>query len=251
MFPSSTTPTTILFIPGAWHSPTCYNNLLPALQVSSYNTELIHLPSVNPSTPHKDFTEDVLHIRSRIESAASAGHKIILSEAVKGLDWESQQKQKQPDGGKQKRGGVTHVFYCCSFLIPEGESLVSAFGGVDLPWYRISEDRRVVMPAGPGEVFYNDMEVGEVERAVAELKPHSYMNFHSVVGYAAWKYVPSTYLYCLRDAAIPIEVQRMMVEEVAKGVAIRTETVDSSHSPFYSVPGEVVRAIRRAAGEVV
>ncbi|KAL3470984.1 alpha/beta-hydrolase [Aspergillus californicus] len=248
--------TTILFIPGAWHSPECFTKLLAPLAEAGYTTELVHLPSLNPSTPHTDFfAEDVTHIRTRIEAAASTGHQIILfvhsyggipgSEAVRGLDYRTRQATL-----KTQPGGVTHIFYCCSFLIPEGSSLISAIWGEDLPWFRISGDGEVVTPADPGAVFYNDMDEGDVRVAVEALRPHNYMTFHSVVGYAAWKYVPCTYLYCLRDSAIPIAAQRMMVEEVAVGVGIRTEVVDASHSPFYSVPGEVVGAVRRAAGEL-
>lgn len=42
-----------------------------------------------------------------------------------------------------------------------------------------------------------------------------------------------------------------MVEETAKGYGVRTETVDASHSPFYSQPDQLTAAIRRAAGENV
>lgn len=76
---------------------------------------------------------------------------------------------------------------------------------------------------------------------------HSYQTLHSKCTYAAWKKVPSTYLYCLQDAAIPIAIQRMMVEETARGYSFATETVDASHSPFYTVPDKVAEAIQRAA----
>ena len=79
----------------------------------------------------------------------------------------------------------------------------------------------------------------------------NYQTFHSPCTYAAWKHVPSTYLCCRNNAAIPLTVQRMMVEETAKGFGINTETVDASHSPFYSKPDELTAAIRRAAGDDV
>lgn len=72
---------------------------------------------------------------------------------------------------------------------------------------------------------------------------------HSTVTYAVWKHVPSTYLYCLKDAAIPVEVQRMIVEQTGKGYNISTETVDASPSPFLSRSEETAAAIRMAIGE--
>lgn len=56
-------------------------------------------------------------------------------------------------------------------------------------------------------------------------------------------------MYTTKDAAIPLPTQQMMVEQVAKGIPISTETVDAGHSPFLSKPEETAMAIRRAAGE--
>lgn len=249
MAPSSTT---IVFVPGAWHSPDCFDPVVERLNKSGYNTSKVHLPSVGPEKHHLDFSPDVAEIRSHILRAADAGQRVVVvvhsyggipaNEAIKGLEYDTRQKQNQ-------KGGVVHLFYCCSFVIPEGQSLISAFGGNDLPWFNISDDRLQVMPATPVETFYNDLSDEDASKFVSQLKPHSYQTFHSKCTYAAWKVVPSTYLYCLKDAAIPLEIQKLLVEETAKGYGFNTESVDASHSPFQSKPDEVADAIRRAAGE--
>lgn len=148
---------------------------------------------------------------------------------------------------------MAHLFFCCSFLISEGESLVSTFGDHS-PWYRLTDEGTGAWPLTPAETFYNDLPEDEVEAAVAMLRPFSIGCSSSRLTYAAWKEVPSTYLYCSRDQASPVEVQRMMVEEWAGkrfGVEMRTETVESGHSPFYLCPDQLAAAIRRAAGEDV
>jgi pimeloyl-ACP methyl ester carboxylesterase len=244
--------TTILFVPGAWHNPDCYDPVIRILETAKYKTDKVHLPSVNPPEHYLNFDEDVAQIRRQIEQAVNAGDYVVVvahsygglpsNEAIKGLDIKTRQKEGL-------MGGVTHLFFCCSFIIPEGESLISAFGGKDLPWFMVAEDGLEVNPENPDKVFYNDCSPSQVESAVASLRPHSYQCFLSHCTYAAWKEIPSTYLYCLRDAAIPLAVQRMMVEETAKGVEMKTETVDASHSPFISQPAELAAAIRRAAGE--
>jgi pimeloyl-ACP methyl ester carboxylesterase len=188
----------------------------------------------------------------QIEQAVDSGQKVVVvvhsygalpaNEAIQGLDWQSRQ-------GNSQIGGVVHLFFCCSFIIPEGKSLWGALGGQDLPWYRVSEDRLEVNPANPADILYNDMPQHEVEAAIASLRPHSYLAFHSPCTYAAWKVVPSTYLYCTKDASMSLSVQKKMVEDTAKGYPVKTETVDASHSPFYSVPTEMAQAIRKAAGE--
>lgn len=68
------------------------------------------------------------------------------------------------------------------------------------------------------------------------LQPHSYQVFHTPLTYEGWRHVPTTYIYCTLDAAIPIHIQKMMVEETAKGVNINTEELNAGHSPFINMP---------------
>lgn len=242
--------TTIVFVPGAWHNPLCYYAVAIKLRESGYKTRYVTLETCGPKIHHASFDPDVQKIRSAVLEEIDAGQKVILvvhsyggipsSVAVEGLDMASRKAQSL-------RGGVAHLFFCCSFLIPEDRSLIEAFGGSDLPWFDVSPDRTAVDAMTPEKIFYNDMRQDEIESAIAHLKTHSYQPFHSKVTYAGWKHLPTTYLYCLQDQAIPIQVQKMMVEDWAKGVGIRTETVDASHSPFFSKPIETAMAIQRAA----
>ncbi|KAJ5378520.1 alpha/beta-hydrolase [Penicillium cosmopolitanum] len=248
-------PTTVLFIPGAWHSPDCFDAVIKQLEAVNYRTRKVYLPSVNPPNYEINYFEaDVMQIRAQIEAEIANGSHVLVvvhsygslpaNEAIRGLDLETRRKEGLD-------GGVSHLFFCCSFVIAEGHSLISAFGGKDLPWFMVSDDRLEVHPAGPEKIFYNDCNESQVTEAVAALRPHSYQTFHRPCTYAAWKTVPSTYLYCTQDEAIPIGVQRLLVEGTAQGYAIRTESLEASHSPFYSQPDGMTAAIQRAAGDNV
>jgi pimeloyl-ACP methyl ester carboxylesterase len=220
------------------------------LEAADYKTDLVSLPSVGPKEHLKNFDPDVDEIRKHIQAAADAGQNVVVvahsygsipsSEAIKGLDVQSRKAAGQP-------GGVSHFFFLAAFIIPEHQTLISAFGGNDLPWFKINDARTEVNPDGPAQVFYNDLPEAEQEAAVAKLLPFSYQVFHSPVTYAAWRDVPSTYLYCTQDAAIPLQIQELMVTGTAQGVPFRTEIVDAGHSPFMGKPTEVVEAIKRAA----
>lgn len=140
----SSQSTTIIFVPGAWHSPDCFDPVIERLNKSGYITDKVHLPTVGPEKHFLDFTPDVTEIRRHILHAVDAGQKVVVvvhsyggipaNEAIEGLDYSSRQKQNQ-------KGGVVHLFFCCSFVIPEGQSLISAFGGNDLPWFEVANDR--------------------------------------------------------------------------------------------------------------
>ena len=231
--------TTIIFVPGAWHTPDAFSQVASILESKGYNTELISLASVGPKTHLKDFQPDVKLIRDAITRAADANQKVILvghsyggipmTEAAHNLSYITRRSQGH-------EGGVTHLFYMCSFIIPADKSLIEAFGGNDLPWFNISEDRTEVNPDTPEKIFYNDMSEDEVKKWVGRLQPHSYQVFHSKVTHATWQEIPSTYLYCEQDNAIPLQVQELMVNEFGKGTQIRTDKVGAAHSPMLSMP---------------
>ena len=242
--------TTIVFVPGAWHSPDAFRAVGSYLEKSGYKTQYVPLPSVGASPAVKDFSADVKAIASVISKEVEAGQKVVLvvhsygglpgNEAVKDLDLASREKAGE-------KGGVSHIFFCCSFVSPEGQSLHTAFGSQDLPWWSISDDKMIVTPKTPEQIFYNDLSEADVKKYVAQLQTHGYQTFFSKVTHPAWKTVPSTYLYCLKDQAIPIEIQKMMVEGTAKGAPMRTDTLDAGHSPFINMPQETANAIMRAA----
>lgn len=242
--------TTIIFVPGAWHGPEHYSVVGTKLQQAGYDVDFVTHASVGPETHCTSSQADIEVIRQHIRAAVDRGRTVMMvmhpyggvptQDAVAGLDYKTRQ-------ARGETGGVAHLFFMCSFIIPQGVSLLGAAGGVDPPWWDVSEDKLEVKASNPELVFYNDVPEDLVRSSVASLKPQSYQCFLSPVKVASWQTIPSTYLYCLKDNAIPISVQRMMVEAATREVGFRTETVDTGHSPFHSVPEETVAAIRRAA----
>ncbi|KXT15075.1 hypothetical protein AC579_1512 [Pseudocercospora musae] len=97
------------------------------------------------------------------------------------------------------------------------------------PWYGVSEDGLTVFPKMPKGTFCNEMsEDGDIS-ATKDLSLMSYKAF----------------------STLPILLQRKMADEWAKGYEVRTEWLDTDHSPFYSNAEEMAMVFRRAAGEEV
>lgn len=247
---SGPSKTTIIFVPGAWHGPEWFDQVAKKLQAVGYQTDYVTLASVGPKEHLPNMQPDVEIIRQHIIKAADKGQKVNLAmhsygsvpamDAAYGLDYRTRQ-------AAGKSGGVTHLFFISAFIIPAGQSLITAFGGNPLPWFDISADQKEVNPINPEEIFYNDLPPEQVKQCVAALKPFSYSCHHSPLTHATWQTIPSTYLFCSKDNAVPTFVQELMVNEFAKGVEIRVEKVDSGHSPFLSKPDETAIAIQRAA----
>lgn len=100
----------------------------------------------------------------------------------------------------------------------------------------------------PGPVFYNDVPPETAQKFGSLLQHHAWPTFTTPLSYAAYRDVPSTYLICEQDAAIPLPGQQAMV---AFGGENLTRVVCSAgHSPMLSMPETVVNLIRNAAGDV-
>lgn len=239
----STAPITVLFVPGAWHSASHFGTVAKIVEKDGISTELVELPSVGPSKHLTNFDEDVQAIRQHVASTISKGHKVaIVAHSYGGIP----SCQALQEFVKTDANNIAHLYFCASFIIPEDASLISAFGGQDLPWFRVSADRLEVNPDTPEAIFYNDLADETAKELVKQLKPQSYQVMHSPLTYAAWKHVPCTYLYCKQDQAIPLEIQKMMVEGTAAGFPVKTDMIDTGHSPFISKPAEVAESILKA-----
>lgn len=100
-------------------------------------------------------------------------------------------------------------------------------------------------PLGPRDIFYNDLDDETAEHWIKKLQVHSWPTLSSKLTYAAYQHVPSAYLLCDADKAIPIQVQEGMASSMT------TERCSAGHSPFLSQPELTTAFIRRQAGEAV
>jgi pimeloyl-ACP methyl ester carboxylesterase len=133
--------------------------------------------------------------------------------------------------------GVTQLIYLCAFLLDEGESLLGAVGGAPPPWWDIRGDH--VLPKTPAEVLYNDVSPELTARSVPRILPQALTAFEQPLTNAAWKAVPSTYVICEQDEAIPPFAQEAMAQRA--GEVLR---MDTGHSPFLSKPQELAGLLR-------
>ncbi|KAL1612799.1 hypothetical protein SLS60_001028 [Paraconiothyrium brasiliense] len=247
------TKPTILFVPGAWHVPESYDLVAEQLQAAGYPTIYVSLPSVS-LTPIDTFEPDVDAIRAKLEPLVEAGSDVVVvahsygsmptNEAIKGLT-------RADRAAAGQKGGVAHYVFCSAFITPVGVSLMDALQGKDLPWFIVSPDKKVVHPDNPRDIFYADLDDATATRWVERLLPFSYQTYFSKTRYAAYVDVPSTFIFCTEDKAIPPPVQEMMVAGAEQqGAKFGRTTIGASHSPMISQPGEVFEAIRKAANSI-
>lgn len=124
-----------------------------------------------------------------------------------------------------------------------GGSLFRANGGRPSSWIILSDNDTRADVENPEDVFYNDMTPEHAQEIKKHLKQQSFQALKSKLTYAAYRHIPTTYLLCTKDNAIPIAHQQGMVQQARNsGVHITTVTLEAGHSPFCSRLSEVVAA---------
>ncbi|MGY1619143.1 alpha/beta hydrolase [Geodermatophilus sp. SYSU D00691] len=221
---------TLLLVHGAWHGSWAWRALLDHLDGVEVRT--VDLPSAGPDPAALgDLPADAEAVRGALAGidgpAVVVGHSYagaVVTEAV------------TPDSG------AAHLVYLCAFLLDEGESLLGAVGGQAPPWWDVRDGHVAVRT--PEEVFYDDCPADLTAEAVGRLGVHSLAAFEQPLSRAAWRSVPSTYVVCEDDRAIPVFAQEAMAQRA--GTVVR---MSGGHSPFLARPAELAAVLREIAGK--
>ena len=153
---------------------------------------------------------------------------------------------------------VTALVFFNGWMPDEGESIAQIFEGAD--GSLVGPAIRPLPFSGPdgsegGQDLYLDLEqfhaafAADVDRDTADVmaatqRPWSGAGFYEPSGPPAWKTVPSWYLLCTEDQAIPAATQRFMAERASA----RIREVAASHASMVSQPEAATRIILEAAG---
>ncbi|PMD13988.1 prolyl aminopeptidase-like protein [Hyaloscypha hepaticicola] len=243
-----------IIVPGAWHSPESFKPTSDILEQKGYAVHGVNLKCYGASPPLRNFDPDVQVIRETVNKVLSSGKDAVIIYhsygSVPGSEALSEY-MKELEGGNRKEGWgkIQRLVFCCAFVLPEGGSLMAALQYKDLPWFIVKGDE--VLPDTPEKIFYNDLSAEVAAPYIAALKPHSYRTFSSQQSVAPWKVIPSTYILCENDQAIPVQAQEGMLanaHQMAPGSFDVIERCSASHSPFISQPEWLADKLIKGAG---
>lgn len=97
--------------------------------------------------------------------------------------------------------GVTQLVFLCAFQLDVGDSLLGVVGGQAPPWWEVHDQH--VIALNPEEVAYNGVPAELIASSVAALQFQSRPSLEQPLTRTAWHDVPSTYVVCDVDQAIP------------------------------------------------
>jgi pimeloyl-ACP methyl ester carboxylesterase len=140
---------------------------------------------------------------------------------------------------------VARLVYLCAFVPLEGQSLLTAGSGRPASWIRMLEgDLMQPDPAQAGTLFYSDCDPEIREWARSRIRPQSAATMMEPVAHPAWRKVPSMYVVCANDKAIPPDLQR----NVFGPRATKMTELQAGHSPFLSQPNALADVLAASAG---
>ena len=110
---------------------------------------------------------------------------------------------------------------------------------------RTTQDDRVTIPADVrAEIGFSDLSPEEQEKWSKEFAHTSAVLFEGTSEYEPWNDgVPCAYIFTEDDGALPYPLQQQLATQL--GPNAPTASLKANHSPFLSVPKELLEAVEK------
>ncbi|MEZ5408155.1 MAG: alpha/beta hydrolase [Acidimicrobiales bacterium] len=216
---------TVVLVHGAWHGPWCFAKVLDGLAARGVDAVAPELPLLGGLGVDAELVADLV--------AGIDGPVVLLGHSYGGQVISAAAAGR----GTGEGGNVDHLVYLCALMLDEDESLQEVMAGGPNAFDAVKRDgdHRVVIPELAAATFYGDCGPSDIELALRSCRPMPASPPPPPGGAPAWKAIPSTYVVCEQDKAIPPDSQRRLARH-----ATHTVTWDVSHSPFFSRPDLMV-----------
>jgi pimeloyl-ACP methyl ester carboxylesterase len=219
----------VLLVPGSWHGAWAYDDVAERLSREGVDVTAIDLPSNGGVA---GLADDAAAVRTALEEIGEptvvVGHSyggIAISEGAAGA------------------AEAIGLVYLCAFMLDVGESLLDALQHELPDWISLDQEAGSHIAERSEEVLYGDCPPDVAASAAARLSRQSVAAIAAPQTAAAWQSLPSTYLVCEQDRAVPPPAQEAMAARAGT-----VERVPASHSPFLSRPDDVAGLVLRTLG---
>jgi pimeloyl-ACP methyl ester carboxylesterase len=134
---------------------------------------------------------------------------------------------------------VVRLIYLCAYMPDNGQSAFDITGGGESNSAIVVDERGMILPdmAQAADRFYGDCDADIQRWAMGQLRAMP-IPLESIP-IAAWRSVPSSYVICTQDKALPVDLQRRVFAPRAQEVI----EMATSHSPFFSQPGALAEIL--------
>ncbi|KAJ5578508.1 uncharacterized protein N7459_007472 [Penicillium hispanicum] len=249
---------TIVIIPGSFSVPAQYEGLAEQLRSYGFETIVGPLQSAGRRDPLPAATmqDDAAYFSEVITNLANEGKEIVLlphsyggvvaNESAKGLLKSDRLANGQP-------GGIIRIVFISSVVPPEGLSTADLAVDLSLDEFITVDGDYMIMKIGDEAIKANFADISP-EEALPLAKmytDHSTKSFADKLTFAAYKYVPVSFIFCERDGTLPPDFQRKTIARIeeASGREVQVLSIDSGHCPAATRPEETAGLVRMAIGQ--
>lgn len=264
---------TLVFVPGSWHKPLCYDKITSLLQGKhKLKCISITLPSTT-GNPAATFKDDIDAAREAISSETTYGRDVVViahsyggmvgNSAIKGFTQPrdavansstpmstSTRAQNTDQSQTPNTGYVIGLILIASGFTMTGLSFMDPFFGRPPPSWRVNNTTgHADLITPPRELFYHDLPADEADYWVSQLTAQNLKALFEggEYAYAGWMDVPVWYIGTIEDRCLPVVIQRMQVGMAREmGGIVEHRELQTSHSPFLSRPKEVAKIVLKA-----
>lgn len=229
---------TFILIHGSWHSAWNWHKIVPLLEKAGHRAIAVDLPGMGrDKTPIQN-----VRMKSTVDKICelidSIPGKVILVGHSKNGIMISQAAEYRPHK-------IEKLVYLAAYLIPNGKtqkeySILDA-AGVLKPYVVLHEDLNAttLQTAIFREGLYHDCDNDITELAKMLLSHEPVESAITPLELSEENYgsVPRVYIECTDDRAVTPFIQRKMYAEMP---CEKVYSLDTSHSPFFSKPAELV-----------
>jgi pimeloyl-ACP methyl ester carboxylesterase len=223
----------IVLIHGAWADGSCWSSVIERLQADGLEVRA-------PQFPMNSLADDVARLRQVL--AFQDGPTIVVGHSYGG--------QIMTALGADTPN-VVGLVYIAAFALDEGESLGALLSQAPVTpalTHLFTDARGFAWLSEDDFVNHFAADVDPVRARVmyAVQQPLATSAFADVMGFPAWKSLPSWYLVAQNDEALPPDAER----HFAARMGASTVEIPASHIAMVSHPSEVAELIEKAANAV-
>lgn len=233
-----------LFLHGSWHGAWCWHKVLPRISAAGHKATAIDLPGRGraPATPAFISLHTMVDAAER--ALAREGKTTVVVHSRSGIV-ASSLAQRAPDR-------ITRTIYLASFMLPAGRRVLDYV-----------PDRQSMMPGNvtvnrvalwdwlsPNvyrEALYADCSDDDMALAnallVREPVRPALTRLHLTPD--AYGRVPRAYIRLTHDNAVSLALQDRLLDETKVD---RVESIEASHSAYFSKPDALAQTILKLAG---
>lgn len=238
---------TFILIHGSWHSAWNWHKVTPILQQAGHTVYAIDLPGMGrDKTPigQVNFKTTVQYLCNLLDEID--GQVILVGHSKNGI-MISQVAEYRPDK-------IEKLIYLAAYLIPHGQSQreysVQDTTGWLKPYVTVHEETKstTLRPEIYKDGLYHDCadDITEMAKVILSHEPIESGITPLMLTPQNFGRVPRYYIECTEDRAVtPFIQQKMYTETPCK----RVYQMQTSHSPFFSKPNELVEIFLEIAAD--